>query len=61
MRAEALSSSNYKNAVKFLCDLDVLFLRRDKDKKDRKETVVYSLTDDRSEVESLRQRLFKFL
>ena len=61
MRAEALSSSNYKNAVKFLCDMEILFLQREKDKKDRKETVVYSLTDDRSEVESLRQRLFKFL
>jgi glycerol-3-phosphate O-acyltransferase len=61
MRTEALSLSNYQNAVKFLRDSEILLSSKVKDKKDKKETVVYSLTEDRNKIESLRQRLFKFL
>jgi glycerol-3-phosphate O-acyltransferase len=61
MRAEALSAPNYQNAVKFLRDSEILYRLQVRDKKDKKETPFCSLTDDRSKIELLRQRLFKFL
>ena len=61
MRAEALSSLNYQNAMKFLRESEILMVSQASDKKDKKETSFYSLTEDRNKIESLRQRLFKFL
>lgn len=70
LRAEALSSSNYQSAMKFLRESDVLFVSQDserrdrkskRERKDRRESLMYTLTSDKSRIESLRQRLFKFL
>jgi glycerol-3-phosphate O-acyltransferase len=70
LRAEALSTSNYQSAMKFLRESEVLFISQDNDRKDRKgkkekkerrEIRICTLTNDKSKIESLRQRLFKFL
>ncbi|MBE9547657.1 MAG: 1-acyl-sn-glycerol-3-phosphate acyltransferase [Proteobacteria bacterium] len=55
LRAEALSRSNYQNAVKFLTDAEIL------DKGERKNARIYFLTEDKTRIELLRHRLFKFL
>jgi glycerol-3-phosphate O-acyltransferase len=51
-RAEALSQSNYQSAMRFLQDEDVLSVS---------EAGLYSLTEGRARMESLRRRLFKYL
>jgi glycerol-3-phosphate O-acyltransferase len=51
-RAEALSQSNYLSAMRFLRDEEILSLS---------ETGLYSLTEGRARMDSLRRRLFKFL
>ena len=51
LRAEALSKSNYQNAIEFLIDAEIL----------GKDGKTYHLTEDKTQIESLRQRLFKFL
>ncbi len=68
MRAEALSSSNYQSAVKFLRESEMMMVSQEKEKRDRrdkkekKDVQIYSLTGgDRRKIEQLRQRLFKFL
>lgn len=59
-RSEALSTSNYKSAVSFLQDEDILSIVESDEKGDKKE-IVYSLTNNRLKMEALRRRLFKFL
>jgi len=70
LRAEALSMSNYQSAMKFLRESEILFVSQDdekkeqrgrKERKERREVRILTLTGDRSKIESLRQRLFKFL
>jgi len=70
LRAEALSTSNYQSAMKFLGESEILFISQDnerkdrkakKEKKERREIRICTLTNDKSKIESLRQRLFKFL
>lgn len=58
IRAEALSQSNYQSALKVLRDSEILHEVTSEEKKD---VTLYSLTDDRNRIESLRQRLFRFL
>jgi glycerol-3-phosphate O-acyltransferase len=60
-RAEALSQSNFQSALRFLQESEILFATDIKDKGDKKVTRQYSLTADKSQLESLRRRLFKFL
>jgi len=60
LRAEALSQSNYLNAVKFLEDAE-LIVSQSREEKGGKKEVTYSLTDSRAQLEVLRRRLFKFL
>jgi glycerol-3-phosphate O-acyltransferase len=59
-RAESLSSSNYTNALKFLADSDILLLSLTRDKKER-EIRTYYLAEDKRALDSLRQRVFRFL
>ena len=59
-RAESLSSSNYTNALKFLADSDILVLSLTRDKKER-EIKTYYLAEDKRALDSLRQRVFRFL
>ena len=62
LRAEALSKSNYQNAINFFTDMEILSISHGKDKGERKDTKKhFFLTEDKSQIESLRQRLFKFL
>ncbi|MHB8137536.1 MAG: 1-acyl-sn-glycerol-3-phosphate acyltransferase [Smithellaceae bacterium] len=60
LRAEALSQSNYLNAIKFLEDAE-LIVSQSREEKGGKKEVTYSLTDSRAQLEVLRRRLFKFL
>ena len=60
-RAEALSQSNFESALRFLQDADILRVTETGEKGEKKPVKNYSLTDDKSAMESLRHRLFKFL
>ena len=59
MRKEALSQANYQNVIIYLEDADLIKSFRDEkiDKKD----VLYTLAENRAEMEVLRRRLFRFL
>jgi len=59
-RAESLSTSNYNNALKFMVDSEILVLSKTLDKKNR-EIKTYYLAESKGRVESLRQRVFRFL
>jgi len=61
VRGEALSNQNYQSAIKFLTDSEVLSLSTVRDKKDKKDIKIYSLTGNKARIELLRQRLFRFL
>lgn len=56
-KAEALSQSNYKNALKFLMDSGAISVSESKGEKGAK----FLSLDDRGLLESLRRRLFKFM
>jgi len=59
LRNEALSVSNYQNAVKALIDEEIL---KAVERREKKETrIFYALTDNKSRIEALRQRIFRFL
>jgi glycerol-3-phosphate O-acyltransferase len=60
-RAEALSQSNYQSAIRFLQDEEILTDAEPGEKGEKKETNLYSLTGNKTKMESLRRRLFKFL
>lgn len=60
LRAEALSQANYRNAIKFLEDAEMIVSQSREEKGGRRETI-YAPTDNRAEVEVLRRRLFRFL
>ncbi len=57
-KAEAVSQSNYKNALRFLSDSDIVNVAYAKDEKEAK---IYALTDDKIEIEALRRKLFNFM
>ncbi|MDD2672062.1 MAG: 1-acyl-sn-glycerol-3-phosphate acyltransferase [Syntrophales bacterium] len=61
VRGEALSNQNYQSAIKFLTDSEVISLSTVRDKKDKKDIRIYALTDNKTRIENLRQRLFRFL
>ena len=60
LRAEALSQSNYLNVILFLEDAELISSIVKEEKGGKKETV-YSLTENKAEMEVLRRRLFKFI
>jgi glycerol-3-phosphate O-acyltransferase len=60
-RAEAMSQLNYQNAMSFLRDEDIIAGVEPDEKGDKKEATMYSLTDDRLKLETLRKRLFNFM
>ena len=60
-RAEALSQSNFENALRFLQDSDILLVTEIREKSEKKPVNRYALTEVKSPMESLRRRLFKFL
>ncbi|MBN2179708.1 MAG: 1-acyl-sn-glycerol-3-phosphate acyltransferase [Deltaproteobacteria bacterium] len=57
-KAEAVSQSNYNNALRFLSDSDIVHVTYSKDEKEAK---IYTLTDDKIEIEVLRRKLFNFM
>lgn len=59
-KSEALSRLNIQNAVKFLTDAEILSVDTDQGE-GKKEPKMLSLTDDKSRIESMRHRLFKFM
>jgi glycerol-3-phosphate O-acyltransferase len=60
-RSEALSQSNYQNAIRFLHDEEVLTIAETNEKGEKKEMTLYFLTENRAKMETLRRRLFNFL
>jgi glycerol-3-phosphate O-acyltransferase len=60
-RSESLSQSNFQSALRFLQESEILFMTETRDKGEKKVTYHYALTDDKSQLESLRRRLFKFM
>ena len=60
LRAEALSQSNYLNVIKLMEDADLITTERKEEKSGKKEAI-YTLTENRAEMEVLRRRLFKLL
>ena len=60
-RSEALSQSNFQSALRFLRESEVLIVTETRDKGEKKPISHYALTEDRSQLESLRRRLFKFM
>ncbi len=60
-RAESLSQSNYINAITYLRNAEILRAVDPSDKADRKDSRTYALSGERSGLETLRRRLFKFL
>jgi glycerol-3-phosphate O-acyltransferase len=60
LRAEALSQSNYLNAIKFLENYELIVSQVNEGKSGKNE-IVFILTDNRAQMEVLRRRLFKFL
>ncbi len=59
-RAEALSQSNYTNAIKFLKDLGMITITDETAKGEKGKSAVIALADGKA-LDSLRRRLFRFL
>jgi glycerol-3-phosphate O-acyltransferase len=59
LRNEAQSMSNYQNAVKALVDEEILKAVARREKKETK--TFYTLTENKSRIEAVRQRIFRFL
>ena len=59
LRSEAQSVSNYRNAMKALIDEEILKAAERKEKKETR--TFYALTENKSLIEGLRQRIFRFL
>jgi hypothetical protein len=60
-RSEALSQSNFESALRIFQESGILLMNEIGEKGDKKFVQTYALADDRSAIESLRRRLFKFL
>ena len=60
-RAEAMSQLNYHSAVEFLQEDDIVYVSEASERRDRKETNVFTLTGNKAELDSVRRRLFEFL
>ena len=60
-RAEALSQSNYQSAIRYLQDVNIIAVTEVQEKREKRLTKRYVLTENKVQMESLRRRLFKFL
>jgi glycerol-3-phosphate O-acyltransferase len=60
-RAEAMSQSNYQSALQFLQDADIVYVSVASERGDRKEANIFTLTGNKTELDSVRRRLFEFL
>ena len=60
LRAEALSQANYQNAILFLESAEMI-VSQSREEKGGKRVSLYSLANNRAQLEVLRRRLFKFL
>jgi len=61
-RAEALSQANYRGALRFLQDMGVIeSVESGGERERKKDGAILSLADDKSKIDALRQRLFKFV
>jgi glycerol-3-phosphate O-acyltransferase len=59
-KAEALSQLNYKNALKFLTDAEIVEAANEAEEGKRK-VALYSLTDDKNKIELLRHKIFTLM
>ncbi|HOI73330.1 MAG TPA: 1-acyl-sn-glycerol-3-phosphate acyltransferase [Syntrophales bacterium] len=60
-RSEALSQSNYANALRFLEDMGIAGMTEEAVKGEKRPVRYWSLSEDRTLLEGLRRRLFRFL
>jgi glycerol-3-phosphate O-acyltransferase len=60
LRAEALSQANYQNAILFLESAEMI-VSQSREEKGGKREILYSMANNRAQLEVLRRRLFKFL
>ncbi|MDD5713096.1 MAG: hypothetical protein PHY31_10135, partial [Smithellaceae bacterium] len=60
-RTEALSQANYQNAISVFSEAKVVVPKELGEKADKKERKAYGLTENKSQIESIRRRLFRFL
>lgn len=60
-RAEALSHSNYQSAIRFLLDERIISVSEIAEESDKKAFTMYHLSENISNLTSIRRRLFKFL
>jgi len=60
-RSEALSQSNYTNALRFLEDMGIASMTEEAVKGEKRPVRYWSLSEDRALLEGLRRRLFRFL
>jgi glycerol-3-phosphate O-acyltransferase len=60
-RAEALSQSNYQSAIRYLQDLNIIAVTQVQEKREKRLTNYFALTEQKVQMELLRRRLFKFL
>lgn len=60
-RAEALSQSNYQSAIRYLQDLNIVAVTKVQEKREKRLTNYFVLTEQKVQMELFRRRLFKFL
>ncbi|MEI7591543.1 MAG: 1-acyl-sn-glycerol-3-phosphate acyltransferase, partial [Deltaproteobacteria bacterium] len=60
-RAEALSQANFLNAMRYLREQGLLIAEDKKEKGDKKITRYYQLTDDKTALETMRRKVFRFI
>jgi len=60
-RAEALSQSNYTNALRFLEDMRIIGVSEETVKGEKRPVRYWSILEDKTALEGLRRRLFRFL
>jgi len=60
-RSEAMSQSNYQNALLFLRESGIVLEYESAEKPDRRDARTYCLNEDRTNLEQLRRRLFQYI
>lgn len=60
-RSEALSQSNYANALRFLEDVGIISMTEEMVKGEKRPVRYWSISEDRTALEGLRRRMFRFL
>ncbi len=60
-RSESLTQSNYANALRFLEDMGIVSATEEAEKGEKRPVRYWSISENRTALEGLRRRLFRFL